>query len=85
MGLTTPSLLSNDFIKYGLETHEGNKNAKEIFKEKYGKIIRRHQEQPLLYSMIAINVAVYGFWKINATFMQKHFLCNLQNIQSKRY
>ena len=85
LGLTTPTLLSDEFAKYGLKTHDGNKNCREIFESKFGNKIRMHQYKPLLYSMIGINIAIYGFWKINPQLMHKHFLCNLENIQAKRF
>ena len=84
-GAVAPSLLSESFSQYALESHSGNANAKESFQEKFGSILRWHKDQPLLYGMIGINLAVYASWKFAPQFMQRHFLCNLANIQAKRY
>eukprot|EP01084_Bolivina_argentea_P186976 322176_1 len=84
-GVVAPTLLSDSFSKFALETHAGNKNAKQTFQEKYGKLLKWHNGEPLLYTMIGINIAAFLFWKVNPKFMQRHFLCNLENIQAKRY
>lgn len=84
-GAVAPSLLSESFSPYALEPHSGNTNAKDAFYEKFGSTLKWHKDQPLLYGMIGINLCVYAAWKFAPQFMQRHFLCNLANIQSKRY
>ena len=84
-GAVAPSLLSDSFSKYALETHSGSIDAKQKFDEKFGSILKWHHDQPLLYAMIGVNLSMWMLWKIQPKFMQKHFLCNLENIQAKRY
>eukprot|EP01083_Nonionella_stella_P270097 914300_1 len=84
-GAVAPTLLSDSFQQFSLETHSGDSDAKKTFNSKYGHILKWYDDQPLLYAMIGINIAVYAFWKVNPQLMHKHFLCNLENVQSKRY
>ena len=84
-GAVAPTLLSESFSQYALESHSGNIHAKKAFEEKYGNLLKWHRDEPLLYSMIGINIGVYVLWKFAPQFMQRHFLCNLANIQSRRY
>ena len=83
-GAVAPSLLSDSFSRFSLETHSGDSDAKQSFEEKFKHILQKHRHEPILFTMIGLNLCVYAFWKINPNFMRRHFLCNLDNIQSKR-
>lgn len=84
-GAAVPALLSDEFREFGLEPHSGIKDPERAFEERFGHILKWHRHSEVIIGgMIALNVMVYGGWKVNPSFMRRHFLCNLENVRSKR-